>query len=385
MTDALSPNTQAILLLTAPLLTGRDRQPTDVLTPSEHRRLAKHLLERKSDPAELLTSARDEALQGVSWLDSSRVERLLARGFLLSHALERWHSRALWVVSRADREYPRRLKARLREDSPPILYGCGDPAILNTGGLAVVGSRKVDDVLLSYTMEVGRVAASAGRTVVSGGARGVDRAAMRGALEAGGRVVGVLPDRLERASLERENRNHLLAGQLVLVSPYDPTAGFNVGHAMERNKLIYSLAEAALVVNSDLGKGGTWAGAVEQLEKLRLVPVFVRSEGPASAGLDGLMKKGALPWPSPVDAVEFEAMMKSAVADGVHRPEPGQLSFAPSRDGAGRVGEEAGDVSEFGEESVERRSFEPPAADAESGLGADKAPTNEERDSESCL
>ena len=381
MTDALSPNTQAILLLTAPLLAGRDRQPKDVLTPSEYRRLARHLLEKRSEPAELLTSARNEALQDVSWLDPSRVERLLARGFLLSQALERWHSRALWVVSRADAEYPRRIKARLREDSPPILYGCGDPEILTTGGLAVVGSRKVDDVLLSYTMGVGRVAASAGRTVVSGGARGVDQAAMRGALEAGGRVVGVLPDRLERASLERENRNRLLGGQLVLVSPYDPTAGFNVGHAMERNKLIYSLADAALVVNSDLGKGGTWAGAVEQLEKLRLVPVFVRTEGSASAGLDGLLKKGALPWPSPVDAAGFEAMMESAAAEGGRRTEPSQLSFVSSGDGAGWVGEEAGDVSEFGEEPVERRSLEPPATDVDAGPGADEAPANEEGDS----
>ena len=86
---------------------------------------------------------------------------------------------------------------------------------------------------------------------------------MRGGLEAGGRSVGILANGLERAALNRENRTPLMDGRLVLVSPYDPAARFLVGHAMQRNKLIYALSEAALVVNSDYGHGGTWAGATE--------------------------------------------------------------------------------------------------------------------------
>src|SRR5205085_4954340 len=131
------------------------------------------------------------------------------------------------------------------------------------------------------------------------GARGIDQSAMRGALDTGGKVIGVLSDSLERAALNREHRNLLMDGQLVLVSPYDPAAGFNVGNAMQRNKLIYALSDAALVVSSDYEKGGTWAGAVEQLDKLRLVPVYVRSNGTTSIGLEALQHKGALPWPDP--------------------------------------------------------------------------------------
>jgi predicted Rossmann fold nucleotide-binding protein DprA/Smf involved in DNA uptake len=92
--------------------------------------------------------------------------------------------------------------------------------------------------------------------------------------------------------MNREHRNLLLDGQLVLISPYDPSAGFNVGNAMQRNKLIYALADASLVVSSDLNKGGTWAGAIEQLDKLKFVPVYVRSTG-GSPGLDALRSKGA--------------------------------------------------------------------------------------------
>jgi DNA processing protein len=191
------------------------------------------------------------------------------------------------------------LKMHLKNDAPPVLYGCGDAAILDTGGLAVVGSRHVDEALIEFAEGIGRLTANARRTLVSGGARGIDQAAMHGALEADGKVVGVLADSLERAALHREHRHHLMNGQLILISPYDPSAGFNVGHAMQRNKLIYALANAALVVSSDYEKGGTWAGAVEQLEKLRLVPVYVRANGGTGKGLEALRRKGALPWPDP--------------------------------------------------------------------------------------
>jgi predicted Rossmann fold nucleotide-binding protein DprA/Smf involved in DNA uptake len=303
MSESLSPNTKAILLLAAPLIAGRGQKSPDLLSPSEYKKLARRLRELNAQPADLLSPSADQLVNDCDALiDKVRLERLLARGFLLGQAVERWQTRAIWVVSRADPAYPQRLKARLREDSPAVIYGCGDKQILATGGLAVVGSRNVDDALIEYTQEVGRLAASAGRTLVSGGARGIDQAAMRGALEAGGRVTGVLADSLEKVAMKREHRNLLLEDRLVLISPYDPSAGFNVGHAMQRNKLIYALADAALVVSADLGKGGTWAGATEQLEKLHLVPVFVRTTDEASAGLDALAKKGALPWPDPLDA-----------------------------------------------------------------------------------
>lgn len=326
MTPVLSPNTQAILLLTAPLIAGRGTASSDLLSPGEYKRLARHLREIQRQPADLLLPDAADILRACqSVIDESRLQKLLGRGFLLSQVIERWQARAIWVVSRADAEYPRRLKARLREDAPAVLYGCGDMALLETGGLAVVGSRHVDDALIDYTMAIGRLAARAGRTLVSGGAKGIDQAAMRGALEGGGRVCGVLADSLEKTTMNREPRNLLLDGQLVLISPYDPSAGFNVGNAMQRNKLIYALADTSLVVSSDLNKGGTWAGAVEQLDKLKFVPVFIRSTGESSTGLDGLRKKGALPWPNPLDLDSFEDVFDVAIPTPTASP---QIGFA---------------------------------------------------------
>lgn len=323
MTPALSSNTQAILLLTAPLIAGRGPSSSDLLSPGEYKRLARHLRDIQRQPADLvLPDAADVLRECQPVIDEARLQRLLGRGFLLSQVIERWQARAIWVVSRADAEYPRRLKVRLREDAPAVIYGCGDMALLDSGGLAVVGSRHVDDSLIDYTMAVGQIAARAGRTLVSGGAKGIDQAAMRGALEAGGKVSGVLADSLEKTTMNREHRNLLLDGQLVLISPYDPSAGFNVGNAMQRNKLIYAMADFSLIVSSDLNKGGTWAGAIEQLDKFKFVPVFVRSTGESSPGLEALLSKGALPWPNPQDTDAFDRVLEVAAPIPLPSPRP---------------------------------------------------------------
>ncbi len=316
MNRPLSPNAQAILLLTAPLLAGRTEYSSEVLTLNEYNRLARMLREKQCQPADLLgPRAVDFTVESGGVVGHERLERLLGRGFLLSQAVERWQARAIWIVSRADGNYPARLKTRLREDAPPVIYGCGELANLDTGGLAVVGSRHVDDELIQYTESVGRLSARARRTVLSGGARGIDQAAMRGALQAGGSVVGVLADSLDRAVLNRDYRDALMDGRLTLISPYDPAAGFNVGHAMQRNKVVYSLADAALVVSSNFESGGTWAGAVEQLERLHFVPIYVRSRGEIGKGLSALLQMGASKWPEP----ETPEAIADAFLPEVHR------------------------------------------------------------------
>lgn len=328
MNATLSPNTQAILLLTAPLLTGGKGEAVKLLTLSEYNQLARMLREKGNKPADLLEANSGGLLEScTARFGRERLEALLGRGFLLSQVVDRWQARGIWVTSRAEADYPKRLKKRLKEAAPPVLYGCGDSALLDRGGLAVVGSRHIDDALCEYTRKTGALAAAAGKSVVSGAARGIDRSAMNGALEFGGVVVGVLADSLERAALARENRDPLRQGRLVLVSPYDPNAGFNTGNAMQRNKLIYALADVALVVTSDLNTGGTWTGAIEQLEKLHLVPVFVRKGPDAGKGNAALIQRGGLLWPEPETPAELKSAISSALQQTAAAPQQEMLRF----------------------------------------------------------
>lgn len=311
----MSSNTKAILLLTAPLLLGRGKRAASVklLSVSEYGRLVRLLHKFDRQPADLLGPGAGAILQeSLPSFDNERISQLLERGFLLSQAIDHWQTRAIWVVSRADPEYPKRFKERLGKFAPPVLYGCGAATLLENGGLAVVGSRDASDEVLEYAHSVGRLAAEAQCPIISGGARGVDKSAMRGALSEGGMAVGVLSGGLEKDVMNRGNRDLLINERLVLVSPYDPKAGFNVGNAMQRNKLVYALADAGLVVETDT-KGGTWTGALEQLDKAQFVPVYVRSGGGVGDGLRTLLRKGAHKWPNPSTSEELISVLSGEV------------------------------------------------------------------------
>jgi predicted Rossmann fold nucleotide-binding protein DprA/Smf involved in DNA uptake len=290
-TENLSPDTEAILLLCGRF--GSERGESSApLTQKEYESLARWLMERKLRPGDLLSTCSSELLRDVvhAKLAPDRVKALLARGTAMALTLEKWQRSGLWILSRSDAAYPVRLKKKLGQSAPPLLYGAGDTALLDVGGLAMVGSRNVSEEALEFTREVARACARDRLGVVSGGAKGVDSAAMQGAGEVGGVVIGVLAADLLRASVNRQNREGIQSGKFVLVSPFNPEAGFNAGNAMARNRFIYALADYALVVDSAHGEGGTWAGAIENLNN-RWVPLYVRTSS-EKAGNAALIAKG---------------------------------------------------------------------------------------------
>jgi len=294
----LTPDAQALLLLCSQLglPAQADLAP---LTLREWNPLA-----RKVQASSL---ARPGALLGLAELDlqtalelppelAGRLARLLDRSRALAIELERLSSLGIWVVTRADATYPERLRQRLRESAPTVLFGAGEAALLGQPGLAVVGSRNVNEAGQALAGFVGNACARSGLVLYSGGARGVDSVATQAALEARGTAVGILADSLVRTIRAPDTRASLVRGDLALVSPYSPNAGFSVGAAMGRNRLIYALADYALVVASDEGKGGTWAGATEAL-RARWVPVFVLDGPHVPEGNRRLLEKGALAFP----------------------------------------------------------------------------------------
>ena len=336
----LSPDTQAILLLCASFGQNRQAEPQP-LTVKEYGSLVKWLLERNLTPASLLELSLLEStwlestwlenglensvqerrlksqLQNISigQLNPDRLVALLERGAMLALAIENWTNKGIWVLARSDRHYPKRLKKQLQNAAPPILYGVGNIDLLSKGGLAVLGSRDVDDEAIAYTEQVAQTSAEEGIQIVSGGARGVDRSAMLAAVQAGGTAVGILADSLTKASVYGKYRSGIRDGQLTLVSAYDPDAGFTVGNAMGRNKYVYALADYALVVSSSLEKGGTWAGATEALRRLKDVPVFVRVQGNLPPGNRALLNLRAKPFPNLSENASLPELLQAASAE----------------------------------------------------------------------
>jgi len=295
--DYLSDDGQALLALCSNFALPENAR-SEGLEPfklSEWNQLARQIHDSDlQTPAGLQGQTADQLTKSLAVTPdlAERIVKLLERSGRLALELESLFSRGLWALTRMDQAYPNRLKKTLKHHAPTVLFGAGDVTLLQKGGLAVVGSRNIDEAGTRFAQEVGRKAA-ASVPVISGGARGTDRIAMTAALEAGGKSVGALPDSLERTVRQPDLRQLLLEGQLVLLTPYSPTAGFSIGAAMGRNKVIYGLADFAVIVSSDYQTGGTWAGATEAL-KNRWCPVFVRGSEDTPKGNQGLIKLGGV-------------------------------------------------------------------------------------------
>lgn len=315
--EDLSADTEVALLLCG-RFGGEKQEVYPPLAPREYGELAKWLKAHEFRPSDLLADVGRVALSRIqeARLERQRVEFLLGRGTAMALALERWARGGLWVISRGDEAYPQRLKRRLKNAAPPLLYGAGDKALLEMGGLAIIGSRDASESALLYTWKLAARCAKEGLGVVSGGARGVDAVSMQGVTEAGGNCIGVLANDLLKTSVNRQNRIGLQEGRLVLVSPFYPEAGFNAGNAMSRNRYIYTLADQAVVIDSALESGGTWAGAVENL-KNGWVSLYVRTPG-EGAGNAALVAEGALPFTVTPDSAE--ALLGFFSPQAVDRP-----------------------------------------------------------------
>lgn len=300
-TDLVSEETQATLLLCAPLLAAKQKGEARLapLSVGEFHRLLTNLRQIGATLGQLLGRGASELIARLPVdVDRDRIEALLGRGFLMSLALEKWTGMGLWVLGQSDEGYPKRLKNRLGPVTPPLLYGCGDVGFLEKGGVAIVGSRDVDEAGSLFTKALAERCAAEGWMVISGGAKGVDQIAMRSAAESDGAVTGILGADLARAAMSENARELIGEKRVAMVSPFDPEAGFNVGNAMARNKVIYAVADYGVVVSSGEKEGGTWAGAVEQLEKFKQIPVLVRSGERVPSGNKALIRMGGIALPA---------------------------------------------------------------------------------------
>lgn len=306
MNDFLTEDTKAIILLCGVFGKNCSEKP---LSLAEYSSLVRWLIDVKMRPSDLLQKDNIHEASMGSGNDKQRLESLLGRGVQLGFAVEEWQRNGIWIISRSDADYPARYKKHLKDKAPPLLFGVGNRSLLKGGGLGIVGSRNVDQAGEAFTRQVAELCAYNRIPVVSGGARGVDQISMNADLEAGGVTIGILAENLLKKSVERSSRLAIADGRLLLLSPYHPNACFTVGTAMGRNKLIYAMSDYGLVVSAEHKKGGTWAGAEEELKRENALPVFVRIGNDVPQGNSKLLDLGAISWPVSIDRENFSRQL----------------------------------------------------------------------------
>jgi len=191
-----------------------------------------------------------------------------------------------------DPHYP----ALLREihDPPPVLYVHGNPELLNTTQLAIVGTRNPSRQGESTTQQFAEYLAQAGLTVTSGLALGIDTAVHQGALKAQGKTIAVMGTGLDRV-YPAQNRDlaHHIAAAGVLVSELAPGTPAHEANFPRRNRIISGMSVGTLVIEATLRSGAliTARQAAEQGREVFAIPGSIHH--PLARGCHALIKDGA--------------------------------------------------------------------------------------------
>ena len=256
------------LLLTSQL-GNPERKP---LTVSQFRALASRMRETVAPEHDRELTENDLLSLGYSGEMATRIVKLLSEQQLLEYYLSKGRRYHCTPLTRAGEGYPLSVRKRVGDDSPGSLWAKGDISLLATPMLSLVGSRDLCAENKAFAMEVGRQAAIQGYTLVSGNARGADKTAQESCLAAGGNVICVVADSLEK---QKEKDSVLYLSE----DGFD--CAFSSQRALSRNRIIHSLGQMAFVAQSSLGVGGTWAGTTKNLRN-RWSPVFALDDGSQS-------------------------------------------------------------------------------------------------------
>ena len=192
-------------------------------TPSEWTKFAKMLMEKSLQPKDVIDFSTEDFKHILLYTDDEiqRIRSLFDRSGSLTFELEKYSSMGVKVVTRADAEYPRVLKSKLKENCPPLFYYAGDLNLTNRNYAGFVGSRTVDDNDTDFTKHTVSTIAKNGFGVVSGGAKGVDSTASAAMLADGGFCIEYLADSLARKIKKRDVVSQIQKGNLLLISRSD--------------------------------------------------------------------------------------------------------------------------------------------------------------------
>lgn len=253
----------------------------------------KKILATFSDNAEKAWKANELELKKK--LDQKIVELIIEtrNNYNPDKEIEKLKRLDIGYIAIFDKEYP----AQLRElpDAPAILYIKGNYDILKSPSLAVVGSRKFTQYGKNVAYKLAKEVASAGLTVVSGLALGIDAVSHQAALDAGGKTIGVLGcglDQIYPVANSNLAKQIIDSGSVIIteLSPGTPPMKQNFP---ARNRIIAGLSLGTLVVEAAEESGSliTALSALEYNREVFAVPGSINSE--TSIGTNRLIQKGA--------------------------------------------------------------------------------------------
>jgi DNA processing protein len=240
-------------------------------------------------------------------------KELSTYAFMVEDLLEQGYS----ILPITSQDYSPTLKKNLgRTYAPPVIYTKGNLQIMKEKSIAIVGSRKANDISLEFTDNVAKNASKDYKVVVSGFAKGVDKQALDSAIKYKGQSIIVLPQGIATfQSGFKKYYKQIIDGDVLVLSTFYPKAPWSVQLAMARNPIIYGLASEIYVAESS-EKGGTWSGVMDGLKKGRVIYVRKPSAREKNAN-NSLISKGgkAVDIEGYLSGYEIKEEIKSMVSE----------------------------------------------------------------------
>lgn len=174
------------------------------------------------------------------------------------------------IITYEHEAYPRLLKEIF--DPPILLWVKGDPGVLETSGIAIIGTRKASRYGLKVAEHFTRVLVEKGLTIVSGLAYGIDASAHQTALGSGGKTIAVLGSGIDNIYPRSHTRmaREIADGGGAVISEFPPGTNPDAGNFPVRNRIVSGLSLGTLVVESGI-KGGSMITARSALDQNREV------------------------------------------------------------------------------------------------------------------
>ena len=194
--------------------------------------------------------------------------------------------------------YPARIGRTLGSTAPPVLYAMGNLDLLELPSVGFSGSRKASEKGIKITEDSSALLAREGINVVSGYAQGVDLAAHRAALDAGGSTTLVLAEGMLHFRIKEDLRRFFdgeSLSRVLVLSEFPPSHAWKAHSAMARNRTICGLSDALVIIESGLDGGTFEAGKTAMNLKVPLFSVAYASPPPSAAGNMFFLEHGASP------------------------------------------------------------------------------------------
>jgi len=224
---------------------------------------------------------------------------LLNRIMPLSYALEKFSMKGIEITTVDEVGYPERLNTSLGEKAPPMIYSAGDLSLAGKSAVALIGNSSAKSEVSEFAARVVKSVTDAGLVVVTGGESGFGRMVEREVKgREGGQLISYLAESLaDHIKLPGMNEM-ILEGRALMISSVHPEAHYTASHAMERNKCIYGLSNAAFVISCEKGRGAAWDGACSALRNRYTEKVYVW-DNPALPGNRELIERGGVAFSDP--------------------------------------------------------------------------------------